>query len=101
MTFEAVLRIIKDIADNCNYKDLLHRLARIWSLRSGLEFLNLGGSRWDQCIVALIAEGKEFHYSLDGIVLELAPAGPVLHRGEHLVPEAGIPNSLLVRIACV
>ena len=74
MTFEAVLRIIKAIAENCNYMNLLHRLARIWSLRSGLEFLNLGDSRWDQCIVVLIAEGKEFHYSLDGKVLELAPA---------------------------
>ena len=44
MTFEAALRIIKDIAENCNYMDLLHRLAKIWSLRSGLEFLNLGDS---------------------------------------------------------
>ena len=62
MTFEAVtLRIIKDIAENCNYIDLLHRLARLWPLRSGLEFLNLGDSRWDQCIVARIAEAKEFH----------------------------------------
>ena len=71
MISEVVHRIIKDIAENCNYINLLHRLARLWSLRSGLEFLNLGDSRWDQCIVALVAEGKELHYSLDGKVLEL------------------------------
>ena len=32
MTFEAVLRIIKDIAENCNYMNLLHRVAKVKEL---------------------------------------------------------------------
>ena len=40
MSFEAMLQILKQIAQNSNYKNVEERMARIWSIRAGLMLLD-------------------------------------------------------------
>mmetsp|Transcript_56390 Transcript_56390/g.122779 ORF Transcript_56390/g.122779 Transcript_56390/m.122779 type:complete len:319 (+) Transcript_56390:1674-2630(+) len=48
MTFEAMLQLLKGIACNSNYKDVLKRMATLWSVRTGLELLHEKLTHWSE-----------------------------------------------------
>lgn len=51
MTFEAMLQLLKGIASNSNYKDVIKRMATLWSLRTGLELLDEKLAHWSESYV--------------------------------------------------
>ena len=65
ITFEALYQILKKIATNCNYKNILLRICDIWQLRQGLEMIDEISARWFTCKVTLLEEAKSFYYDLD------------------------------------
>lgn len=69
MTFEALLQVLKGCACHSNYKDIIFRMARMWSVRSAMDLTNQCVGRWSETLVTLIHGEFEYLHLANGTVL--------------------------------
>eukprot|EP00965_Chrysotila_dentata_P240871 6203957-Pleurochrysis_carterae.AAC.2 len=85
MAFEAMLQLLKWIAANSNYKDVVKRMATLWGIRTGLELLDEKLAHWsesfilkrDEDITLQLMSDNSVEFSENGSVLDQAFAADV------------------------
>eukprot|EP00965_Chrysotila_dentata_P086259 2846001-Pleurochrysis_carterae.AAC.1 len=68
MTFEAMFQLLKGFAANSNYKDVIKRMASVWSVRTGLELVDEKLVHWSESWATRQDDDIILHYLADRTV---------------------------------